>query len=307
MNHIKSAITYRATLPDINTLGALLAENQFSELTSLQFSGAGFIENPYDEWCVTVINSYAGDTAFTLRYDEKILPAEVFIAEARKAVEKEEFDLGERLSKKEIARIKEEVFNGMLAVALIKTTEITCFYRPTESLLIVPTSSKKLADIVTGKLLKSIGSIKATSIFVTDAKQGLTTKIENYLNGTYGFDNFEVGGSVKLKGGTKTESNEISVSFKTKDIFESKTGIFEAIASGAKVTEISLSNDDVEFNVNDSLITKGVSFIGDELMDVFDCALDEWKHTAASQVLMFANAHNHLCELFEYKEPVEAE
>lgn len=299
---IKSAITYSASLPALDLLEKHLSENQFSELNTLDYSGSGFIYAPHNSQFITQLET--GDLAFTLRFDEKIVPASVTTAEAKKIIAKREEEENRRLPAKERSAIRDEVFFELVAKALIKSIQITCFYNPETNLLIVPTNSKKLADIVTSKLLKSLGSIKAQTIYVTDASHGLTVKIEGYLNTNYRFDNFNVEGCLKLKADEKRAQ-----SFKGDDLFIHKEGILEAIAAGSKIVEIELSNDDLSFKVTSDFKIKSISFIekNTEEQD-FDSPLDCWKHEASVQILMFSNAHVHLTALFEYKAPeTEAE
>lgn len=294
---IKAAITYNANLPALELLEKHLSENQFSELNTLDYCGSGFIYAPYNNSFVTKLET--GDLAFTLRFDEKIVPASITTAEAKKVIAKREKEEDRRINAKERNAIRDEVFFELVSKALTKSIQITCFYNPETNLLIVPTTSKKLADIVTSKLLKSIGSIKVQTIYVTDASHGLTVKIENYLNCNYQFENFNVEGCLKLKADEKRAQ-----SFRGDDLFVHRKGILEAIRSASQIIEIELSNDDLSFKVTSDLKIKGICFIDkDNGEQDFDSPRDYWKHEAGIQVLMFSNAHKHLTALFEYKAP----
>jgi recombination associated protein RdgC len=298
MKLLKAAITYKCNLPGVAALETHLQENPFQELMALDFGRAGFVPNPHDARFVTPLTG-TKDYAFTVRYDEKIIPSNVVNKEVTKRVLAIEEQEQRKVPKKERAGIKDEVYVEMLGRALIKSVEITCFYRPDDRLLIVPTASKKLADIVISRLLKSVGSIKAETIYVTEAKQGLTTKLEGHFNDHYEFQDFNIEGDCKLKA---PEGNAFSV--KLDDINLAKGGILEAIGQGAKVVELGLSNDDMYFRINSDFVIKGIAFIAEPAeQPEFDNQLDYWLHEATAQVLLFAATHKNLLTLFEYKEP----
>jgi len=195
----------------------------------------------------------------------------------------------------------------MLSQAFVKTQRITCFYDPTNKHLFVPTSSGKLADIVTSKLIKAIGSIKATTIYCDGIKQSLSSKLQNYLvdeDSIEGIGDFLVDGSCKLKAeGGKT------LAVKGNDIVESKDAILEALDQGAMVTELALTTESVYFRIGHDFVLRGVSFLtdsGEEEPD-FECEEDKFRTIAGVHVLLLSDVVNKLKTLFEYKEPEQDE
>lgn len=297
MKLIKNAIIYKATLPQVILLEDHLSHNKFVELGDLEFSRAGFVHSP----CINSFTCILPGVgyALNLRYDEKIIPSSVVNVASKKVIAEQETLEDRRLPAKERNAIRDQVFTGMLSKALVKTVEITCFYHMEQELLIVPTASKKLADIVISRLLKAVGSIKTETINIDGLQLGITKKLEGFLEGDdHAFSGFTVGGKCKLK------SHEgRSQSFKQADITEAKDGIQEALALSAQVVELELSNNDIEFRITNDFTIKGIHFISelDEETE-FDSALDQWKHEAAVQLMLFSEAQKDLVKLFEYKE-----
>jgi recombination associated protein RdgC len=274
-------------------------EGKFSELGSLEFSRAGFEENSRGLF----VTKFETGVAFTVRYDEKIIPASVTNAEAKKRIAEKETTEDRRVAKKERNEIREQVFTEFLAKALTATKRLTCFYRREDRLLVIPTGSKKLANIVVSKLLKVIGSIRFESIHVTEEKHGLTKKLSDYLDGEYIFYHFSVGGRCKLK-----TDDKLKFAFDLDDLGNAKDGIQEAISSGAKIKEIGLFNDDIDFRIDDDFVIKGIHFIDDgSEPQEFEDYEDAWAHEAGTQLLLFANAFNKLVELFQYDETEHAQ
>jgi recombination associated protein RdgC len=302
MKLIKNAITFKCVLPAAVALEANLSENKFAELGDVEYSRAGFIPPFGDDFVIT----FPGGFAFTVRYDEKIIPASVVNSEAQKRISAKETEEDHRIGRKERQVIREEVYSEFLPKALIKEQRITCFYRPDDELLIVPTTSKMIADIVTSKLIRSIGSIKAATIYVDGIKQSLTSKLHAYLQGDdHALHPFTVGGSCKLKGHKEKGEPDKTLSFKMADIQESKEGILEAIDKAAQVVELCLKNDHMEFRINADYILKGITFLGEPDETEYETEIERFKFESSTQALFFANANNQLLKLFEYKEQPE--
>ena len=299
MKLIKAASVYRCVMPDAATLETHLGELAFKELAPSDFSGAGFVA-PSATGALT--ETFEGGYAFAVRYDEKIIPASVTNAEAKKRIAEIEEQQDRRLGRKERNEIREETFVTLKLKALTRSSTVTCFYIPASQLLIVPTASRSMAGIVTGALVKVMGSLKATTIYVSEAKNGLTTRLAAYLDGdASAFDTFSVGRRCKLAG---LEGEKFAFDL-ADDLNSAAKGLREAIwHRGAKVKEIALIADGLTFRLNDDFQIKGVSFLaGEPPPDGYEDAVAEFKHEAAVQVALFASVVNNLCELLDYKPP----
>lgn len=303
MKLIKSAIVYRCVMPDAATLETHLGERKFEELAPSDYSGSGFVPPTING---TLVETFEGGYAFAVRYDEKIIPASVTSAESKKRIAELEEQQDRRLGRKERNEIREETFHTLKLKALTRTSVVTCFYIPEHELLIVPTTSRVMADVTTGSLLKVMGSLKATTIYVSEAKNGLTTRLAAYLEGDSGaFDEFSVGRRCKLKA---SEGEKFSFDLSGK-LNSAREGLREAIAvHGAKVTEIALIADELEFRLSDTFQIKGVTFPFAEIpAEGYEDAIAEFKHEAAVQTTLFAAVVNNLCTLLDYRPPESEE
>jgi recombination associated protein RdgC len=300
MKLIKSATSYRIHLPQQGAdLAELCEKKPFRELAPSDFAGSGFIEPVEGEGLVL---SFGGGYAFAVRYDEKIVPAAVTTQEAKKRITQLEEEYGRRLGRKERQQIREEVFHDLTLRALTRTQEITSFFLPEHKLLIVPTTSKKLADVVTANLCRVMESVKATTIYVSSVKGSLTTYLKSHLGGDESDDYekdfpFDFGNQVRLKSEGRSFAFALS-----EDIEEARQGIEEAVAHGAEVTDIELFDGVTRFRLTQDFKLKGID--NGEPTDAkdFDCHLDLWKHEAAIQSRAAACVINALCELLDFKD-----
>jgi recombination associated protein RdgC len=293
MKLIKNAICYKVNLPGTSALEGHLAEFKYNPIGTHEISTAGF-EPLFDD---SLVLPFSGGYAFRLRYDEKIIPSASVKQKTKERIAELEAHGGRALSKNEKAAIKDRVFSDMIPVALVKTSYITCFYHAEDKRLIVPTTSKKLAGVVTTKLLKAVGSIKAETIYLDGIKQSLTAKLSAYVNGDESvFEGFDVGGYVKLTNGERKISIDGGV-------LEQKEGLIEAFSAGLGVIELRLFNADVMFTINDKYTLKKVVFsASEEYQEEFEDERAEFCNAAFYQVSLFAHANRYLLKLFEYKE-----
>lgn len=294
MKLIKACRVYAAELPPVNELEPLLEGSQFSELTDQQGNGAGFVPLINGKYTL----DFGCGFAFKLRYDEKILPAGVIKSQVAKRVEEIEAEEGRAVGSKERAQIKDEVIFQLLPVAFIKEQTITCFYWKKDKLLIVPTASSKLADIVTSRLIRAVGSIKTTTIHVDGIKQSLTSKLLDYLTTGKNDTGFEFDSSVRLK----ADEGRVTT-IRGADLDEAKEGIIEAISQGARVVEVGLSTSTMFFKLSHDFVIRGVTFFGEDEPDEFDDEVDAFSHHAALQTIMLSDTILKLMDLFGYKSP----
>lgn len=295
MKLIKACRVYAAELPPVNELEPILEANKFTELTSHESKGSGFVTLPNGKY----ILDFDCGFAFKLRYDEKILPNVVIKSQTEKRVAEIEEAEGRKLPARERAAVKDEVFFALLPVAFVKEQTITCFYWKKDNLLIVPTAGTKLSDIVISKLIRSVGSIKTRTIHVDGVKQSLTSKLRNYLENEINAMQFDFDSTVKLK----AEEGRV-MTIKGADLIESKKGIIEAMAQGASVVELGLSTESMFFRLSHDFVIRGVSFFdnSEDGME-FEDEIDAFQYHAGSQTTLMADTILKLMALFEYKSP----
>jgi recombination associated protein RdgC len=283
---MKNAITYKAILPATNELNSALSSNAYKPITDLQATSTGFIPNAISEY----LDDFSTIDSFKVRYDEKILPISVVNDETAKAIARIEQDESRVVGKKERSKIKESVYDMLLAKSHVKTTIIPMYYLYEHELLVLDTSSKKLADIAVNKLLDAlpIGTANLKPVSVDKLDLQLTTALTEWVLGSVIINKitpFYLGGIVKLKG------DYGSVSVNLTSVGNVPNTIKEAIEDKL-VTEIEMGNDAMTFKLTKDFIFKGIKFTS-EPQDETDPV-----HELTTQLLELRQAHSDLLKLF---------
>lgn len=289
---IKSATVYSAPLPSEDALQTILKDTGFAEMLSLQVKAIGFVPR---EGYFEPVQVFPGGLAFTVRIDQKIIPSSVVRAEVAKRVSA----LGYKPSKGDKAEIKQEVVDTLAQVALTRTHLVTCFYHARTALLIIP-ASKKLAGEIVSALVYAIGSLKTTTINISDIKQGLTTRLKNWVEEQDdAFDGLHPTNEVVLSQDTR------KLSVKMADLNTALSGLREALAASFTVKSIGFTfPNDVELKVTDDFALKSIwiPLATGEGEDE-----PEFPAQAAIEVAAVVEAVQFLCTMFDYKEPVGGE
>lgn len=291
---IKNAIVYNAKLPDADALRQHFEASRFTEPTQLQWHSAGFVEIPATG---ELVSTFEGGLAFAVRYDSKILPASVIRAEVEKRLDAIEKQEGRRPSKETRQSVRDMVTDELLAKALTKTAIVTAYYDPAKQYLIVPVSSKQLADVVISQLVHAVKSMKTTTINISDVKLGLTTKVREWLadaeSDTFGW-NLEPGGRVKMVSETE------SASFDMTALDKARAGIEDALGNDFKVSELGMIfQGRTSFRLTHEFRFKGFSF-GYEPTEADD-AREAWEFDASLQLLELGTLVDSMCDLLGYK------
>ncbi len=251
---IKSATVYKADFGmDATALHNKLADHYFQECTPTQLRSVGFL--PPSESC-SMTAEFKGGFAFRVRVDEKQIPASVINQKVNEAAERiKELD-NRTPGKKERAEIKDEVLMELAKQAFPRTAIITCFYQQTTGYLIVPTTSQKLADIITTALVKAAGSVKTETIHISDVKHGLTTRLKEWAQGKEGaFGVFEPCAAAALQQGDR------KISITMGSLNEAYQAIKEALASSFQVTSMGFTHyGDTEFRLTHDFKLKSIEF-----------------------------------------------
>lgn len=297
MKLIKCASMYRINLPSAATLSEHLQELPFTELSPSSMSGAGFVPVPATH---EIVSSFIGGLAFALRYDEKILPSTVIASETKKRIEQMQQEQYRRIGKKESREIKEMVANELCSKALSRSAVMVSYYHPDTKTLIVPTTSQRIADLVTSLLVRAVGSITSQTINVSDVKGGLTTRLRAHISGDAGaFEEFRMGNDVWL------QNAEGRLSIQSDSIHSAHNAIEEAMANGKQVTAVQLTHVDTTFRLTDSFKLKNIQFnYQPENAGAVD-AVEAWLHEASIQMLHISGVVEALCRLFSYKDDLK--
>ena len=302
--HLKNAIVFKAELPNAKDLETHLLERPFEELPENMLSRSGFVPNSFTGELVT---TFEGGYAFTLREDSKVLPMNLVKAEATRIIKETEKNSGTRLKKVERDAIAELTLALMCKKALVESQYTTCFYHIAEKLLIVPTAGKAMARMIVGVLVHVVGSVKTTTIHISDIKNGLTTRLKNHLEGQpQAFGELLLGNLVELK---KKGQKSQKVSYQLDDLAAGKTGLIEALENKLEVHSIRFEHGEIEFKLNDEFQFSSINFASDPEYDSSELedTAHVWRHEASIQLLELVGAITHICDLLGYKPPVDEE
>jgi recombination associated protein RdgC len=288
---IKAAIVYNAELPAAEYLEQHLQENAFAELTSLQLRSVGFVA--FESGLHTSL--FPGGVAFKVRIDEKIIPASALEQEVERMALETLQMTGRKPGKKERKELKDAALLSLAARAFTRTAIVTCFYEYSTHYLIVPTTSKKLSDIITSALVHAVASMKTTTINVSGIKKGLTARMTKWLeNDDEAFGEFIPSGNAALA----VEKRRLTV--KMGNLQAAKEGLQEVISKGFEVTSLGFNHIDtgVEFRLTDGFQFKGITFMHDpaEGDDLFAAE-------AAIEVAELSEVITELCDMMGYEPP----
>ncbi len=298
MKPLRSATVFRIQLPALEALEKHLAEKPFVEPTASDIYTAGFVPTPtLSEG--ELVTSVPGVQVFCLRMDEKVVPGGVVLAEVQKRVDEIEEQLGYRVGRKQRKEIKESVLADLYARALIRTTYTPAFYSPDSQLLVVPTTSTRVCDILTGRVIEAVGAVESRTIHIAELKGGLTTRLSGYLDGDEeAFAPFELQSAVWLEG---SEGQKIVYQL-SGDLSRAREGIQEALAAGCSVAAVELSHTACQFRLTSGFKFKGIDVGGEDGSQGFDTELDKTRHEVSAQLFAFTEALKAMLITFGYKE-----
>ncbi len=289
---IKAATVYVAELPATEHLEQHLQADSFTEMLSLQIRSVGFTAFESGQYT----SEFPGGVAFKVRIDEKIIPGSAIQRELERMAAETQHLTGRKPGKKERKELKVAALLSLAPHAFPRTAEITCFYERATQYLIVPTTSKKLSDVITRALVHAVASIKTTTINVSGIKKGLTARMTKWLdNDSEAFGEFNPSGDAALA----NEKRRLTV--KMGNLLAAKEGLQEAIAKGFGVTSLGFNHIDtgVEFRLTDSFHFKGIVFVHDPAQGDDDLFAAE----AAIEVAEFSKVVTELCAMMAYQEP----
>lgn len=297
---LKNAIVYRAALPTVDFIEQHLTELPYADISDTEFARYSFVPNPVTGEIVTPIeNGYA----ICLRIDEKMIPKHVIKAESLARIASIEGRLGQRISKVEKQQIIDTVKVDLCKQAFVKTSLIYALYHAKENLLMVNTTNKNYAGLLCAMLVKVVGSMETKTIHISDVKNGLTTRLKNYIGGdTYAFEGFEVGDVMQLS--RKSETKEtIRYSAEHQSVVSE---IEESLGSGFSVDSIELYSSGTSFVLTENFHFRRIDTKSAKANDEDDKAF-VWRQAAGIDLFLMTGVINKLCNLLSYKEPEKKE
>lgn len=301
MFEVKNTQIFKAVLPQsTEQLARHLEELPYGDIPDTQLHRDSFIQNPITGELVT---PFTGGYSFIMRRDEKVIPPSTLKEEVNKAVASLEAEYGRKATRKERSDIKEDVLVTLLPRAFTKPKFITCLYLTGSNYLIVDTSSAVMASAVVRNLVKVCGSVKTTTIHVSDIKNGLATRLKRYITGSE-FDVFgsdlSVGSEIKL---SKPSTGEVIQYSGVDPITDSQ--LEENLEEGFIVEHVRFTyiDDLVQFTLNKQFRLGSMSWASINHEEDTQDAAFEWRHEAAIQAHIIGNIVDALCKALDYQEP----
>ena len=295
---IKNALVYKAELPSAEALTTHLEEELFEEAEPMAAGSIGFV--PRDGF--TLVDTFPGGISFTVRIDEKIIPAGAVRTELEKRVKATCESMGlRRIGKAMRAEIKDGIIVEFRRKALIRSTHVICLYDTKNGYLVIPTTSRTTAGAITSLLVKAVGSVKTETIHVSDVKHGLTTRMNAWLSDDAdAFGDFNPCEEVDLADGNQ------KVTIKMDSLTNARVGLEKAIRDGFTVKSMRLcAGNEVKFRLTSDFSFKSIDF---PVLDVESSEIDDlWLHEASVQLLSFSAIVTELCDMFGYQEPEQEE
>lgn len=291
----RNAIVYRATLPSIEAIEGHLLELPYSEIGETEFSRASFVPNPITGELVTPIS---GGYAIVIRHDQKIIPQHVVMKEAAARIQRIEDMSGNKIKRVERLAINDNVRVDLCKQAFVKSTLILALYSTDEKLLVVNTTNKNIAGMAGAMLVKVVGSVKTETINISDIKNGLTTRLKNYINGVANaFEGFTVGNYIQLS--RLADQKEVIRYSAEHDSIQSE--LADSLNSGFTADKMELAGCCVSFILTENFHFSRINTQAQTFNDEDDKAL-QWRHQAGTDLFQFSKVVNLMCELLSYKE-----
>lgn len=292
----RNAIVYRATLPSIEAVEGHLSEMPYDEIGETEFARASFVPNPITGELVTPINN---GYAIVVRRDQKIIPAQVVAKEAQARIQKIELMSNTKLKRQERNAIISDVKVELCKKAFVQSSLILALYNSADNLLVVNTTNKNISSLVVSLLVKVIGSVKTETIHIDDIKNGLTTRLQNHLNGnTDAFDGFILGDYIQMS----RDADHKEVLRYSADHSSIATELAESLNSGFTVDQIEFSGMGVNFLLTERFHFRRIDTQSQLFNDEDDKAF-KWRHQTGADLFQFSKVVNQICELLAYKEP----
>lgn len=203
------------------------------------------------------------------------------------------------LKKDEISALREEVIYQKSLTADIERINFFAYFHEPSSRLIIDVTNEDLAQMAIQFLLKLLGSLKATTIYVDGIGQSLSQQILKSIerNDELGFAGFDFQDKLHLKHeslGAAKFTGEYTLDH-----------IAELIGSGFKCERVSLKKSGMMFDFTSDLKVKSIKLTDDLENDIIDDfehiqeqVLRELKHQTVS-LEMVSGIFTDLTEYFE--------
>lgn len=305
---IRNSIIYSAELPDANAMADHLAKIPFTPVAESSLSSAGFETCSITGELPTPLVDVDG-YFFTMRFDCKIIPNDVvasMLADEMKAFAKR---AGRPANRKDRQNLKEAIIQNMLPTAPIRTKRITAYYDRSSKLLFVNTTNKGLASKLMNLAVHAVGSVKTSTIHISDLSNGLSVRLKAFLSGDKDAFSPEFAPVERVKLVKKIADSEKQViSYRIDQLEAVADAIIARIDDFYRVSDIQIDAGSASFLLNDAFQFRGIQLPSDDgdAEEVVDLAF-ALRVQVTAELLMISESAQSMLKLFGYKEPVYEE
>lgn len=302
---IRNAIIYSAELPDANAMAEHLAKLTFTPITENGFSSSGFEACSFTGELATPLVGVDG-YFFTMRFDAKIIPNDVIASMLADEVKAFAERNGRPASKKDRQNLKEAIIQNMLPTAPIRTKRITAYYDRSSKLLFVNTTNKGLASKLMSLTVHAVGSVKTSTIHISDLSNGLSVRLKAYLAGDKEAFSPEFAPVERVKLFKKIADSEKQViSYRIDQLEIVADAITARIDDFYRVSDIQIEAGAASFLLNDAFQFRGIQLpSNDEEADSVEDLAFSFRSQVTAELLMISESAQSMLKLFGYKEPV---
>lgn len=287
---IKNLVSYRVEMPSAEEMSKFITDSCLYSCkpTHGQLSKLGFANHPVTR---ELVSEFDDGYCLTIDYWVKKIKPSLINQLLQERVESS----SRTLSKAETRAVKDDIVSELINQTHPELTRIFAYYKKSTNNLFVETINQKHADVVTGLLIKTIGSLKATTLYV-DTSQGLSHRIANYLNSKdtpYFTDELTLGDNITLKG-----ADSDSVTYKNRDLLDEGTSTeISSMIFDEKMTvkEVELIANDFKFKLTDGFKLKNICF-GELEHDVDEG--EEWSWQVNRETALISSTVNHIISEF---------
>lgn len=241
--------------------------------------------------------------AFAVKMEDKVIPPSALEVETQAAASRITKATGVIPTRKELDGLRDTVRGTLAARALSVTKGTRAVYHWDSKRLLVPVSSKSVAQRVVRTLLKAFPTVKSKTIHVNSLKDGLATRLEAWVNGHNGqsdegaFLPLLMGDKVTLKG---AEGKKVIVDAGKVGIHDFREILRNAMSlGGMKVESIRLEDQSgIGFTLTHDFTFKGISLSPVEAPEDAEDAKAITLHMVACQLTEASHLVDKVVEMF---------
>lgn len=231
-----------------------LTENPLKPVGSLELHSRGFI-SPFGRDSDEIAHQNGGCIWFTVGGEDRMLPTYVVNDLLEKKMAEFEQKEGRRPGGKTRKRIKEDLVHELLPRAFVKPSRVDAMLDVSHGILVVDTSSRKVAEQVVSELRHALGSFPALPINAEVAPRSIMT---GWIAGEPLPEGLALGEEAILQdaadGGARWAA--------TNQDLASSTEVESHLEAGKQVSRMGLSLDDhLSFTLGEDLVVRKLKFL----------------------------------------------